>query len=139
MVEKLREHLASPEGKASMEKHFLKLAEREKLAETRHRRFEEWLEKNDFDKLMYRLILEHGDEYVDKCYHNGHMPHPNRKLAFVIDYIIHNIARIKVRELDCDFANEIYFFKGYYLQHIMGQGVITRIYNKDDMSLILQV
>ena len=66
MVENLREHLASPEGKASMEKYFQKIADKEALDEKRYRRFETWLETNDFDKLMYRLLFEHGDEYIEK-------------------------------------------------------------------------
>lgn len=61
------------------------------------------------------------------------------KLAFVIDYVGHKVAPVKVSALDCDFSNAIHFFRGYYFQHIWGQGVITRIYNKDDNKLLLQV
>ena len=138
-IEKLKEHLETPEGKARMEKYFQDIAKKQALKEKRYRRFEEWLETNDFDKLMYRLILEHGDEYIDKCYHNGYMPHPNRKLGFVISYVVHNHAPITVSELDCNFANSVHQFKGYYFQHIHGQGTITRIYNKDDLRLLLQL
>ena len=67
------------------------------------------------------------------------MPYPNRKLAFVVGYVFDNLARIMVHELDCDFGNEIRLFKGYYFQHIHGQGTILRIYNKDDNNLILQL
>ena len=88
---------------------------------------------------MYRLILEHDDDYIDKCYHNGYMPSPNNKLNFVIGYVFDNLAEIGVNELDCDFPNDIRQFKGYYFQHIHGQGTITRIYNKDDNRLLLQL
>ena len=134
-IEKMREWAESEAGDA----YFRGLVEKQRLKEARHGRFEAWLEDNDFDKLMYRLILEHGDEYIDKCYHNGFMPFPNRKLAFVIGYVVDNLASINVTELDCDFPNEIWQFKGYYFQHIHGQGTIVRIYNKDDLRQLLQL
>jgi len=133
--------MESPEGIASTKKYFEKLAEKQALQNSRFKRFEEWLENNDFDKLMYRLILEHGDDYIDKCYHNGFMPFPNRKLSFVIDYVTRDDVPhpVSVKELECDFANDIWEFRGYYFQNIFGQGTITRIYNKDDLRLLLQL
>jgi len=139
MIGKLKKHFASPEGKASMEKYFQKLADKEALDKKRFKRFEEWLEINDFNALMERLISEHDDNYIDKCYHNGYMPYPNRKLCFVINYVVDNHAPVKVTELDCDFANSVHEFKGYYFQHIHGQGTITRIYNKDNLKQLLRI
>ena len=138
-IKKLEVYLESPEGKAKTEEYFTELVEKQEIRRKRHLRFEKWLETNDFDKLMYRLILEHNDEYIDKCYHNGYMPYANRKLSFVIGYVFDNFAEIRLVELDCDFASDIRLFKGYYFQHIHGQGTITRIYNKDDMRLLLQL
>jgi len=134
-IQKMRAWAESEAGEA----YFQGLRDKQALQEARYLRFEKWLEDNDFDKLIYRLILEHDDDYIDKCYHNGYMPMPNNKLGFVIDYVFENLASINVTELDCDFANDIRFFKGYYFQMIHGQGVITRIYNKDDMRKLLQL
>ena len=134
-IEKLKKWLESEDAK----EYFAAEAERQEIRKKRHERFEEWLEDNDFDKLMNRLILEHDDDYVDKCYNKGYMPSPNRKLSFVIGYVFDNLAGIKVSELDCDFPNDIRQFKGYYFQHIHGQGTIARIYSKDDNRLLLQV
>jgi hypothetical protein len=106
----------------------------------RYKRFEEWLKNNDFDELMLRLIHEHGEDYCEKCYHNGYEPYPNRKLAFLIDYLVHNYEPIEVLEIEPEhFPSTIYFFKGYYFQTICGQGCFHRIYNKEDMQMILQV
>lgn len=138
-IEKLRAWLDTDEGKADLKKYFEECNGEDELTQNRYRRFEAWLEDNDFDKLMYRLILEHNDEYQEKCYHNGCMPYPNNKLGFVLNYIGHNFEPINVSELDCDFANEIYQFRGYYIQHIHGQGVITKIYNKDDNRELLTI
>jgi hypothetical protein len=134
-IEKMKAWAESDAGEA----YFKDLAEKEKLEEARHMRFKVWLETNDFDNLMYRLILEHNDEYIDNCYHKGYMPYANNKLNFVIGYVVENHEPIRVSELDCDFPNNIWQFRGYYFQHIHGQGTITRIYNKDDNRLLLQI
>ena len=121
------------------EAYFQGLQDKQEVLEARHRRFETWLETNDFDVLMERLISEHDDDYIDKCYRNGYMPHPNNKLNFVIGYVVDNHAPIQVSELDCDFPNQIWQFRGYYFQHIHGQGTITRIYKKNDLTYLLQL
>ena len=107
---------------------------------SRYKRFEEWLKHNDFEALMFRLIHEHNDDYCEKCYHKGYEPYPNRKLAFLIDYLVHNYEPIEVAEIEPEhFPSTIYFFRGYYFQTICGQGCFHRIYNKADMHMVLQV
>ena len=104
----------------------------------RQKRFEEWLETNDFDKLMYRLILEHNDEYIENCYHNGDEPYPNNKLWFVFCYAMKYGRYVKVKKIGTGLDN-IWEFKNYYFQMIFGQGTLIRLYNKDDMRLLLQL
>jgi hypothetical protein len=135
----LRDFLDSPEGKASMREFAEKMANEQKIAEGRYKKFEKYLETHDFDKLMYRLILENGDKWQDKCYKRGYEPYPNNKLRFVIDYLVHNYEPIEVSEIEPKhFPSTIYFFKGYYFQTICGQGCFHRIYKKD-MQMVLQV
>ena len=109
------------------------------IQEKRLERFENWLKCNDFDKLMYRLILEHNNNYRDKYYHNGKMPFPNNKLSFLLEYIYDKTEPIEVLLLENNFDNQINLFNGYYFQQIFGQGVITNIYNKEDLRLVLQI
>jgi len=136
MIEAIKEFPNTPAGK----KYFENMRKINDIKVSRYRRFEEWLKHNDFDALMLRLIHEHGDDYCEKCYHNGYEPYPNRKLAFLIDYLVHNYEPIEVPEIEPEhFPSTIYFFKGYYIQTICGQGCFHRIYNKEDMRLILQV
>ena len=138
-IEKFKAYLESPEGKADLDKELKDIAAKAKLDEGRFRRFEDWLKNNDFDKLLYRLILEHGEEWREKCWYDGFEVSPNNKLSFVIQYITENHAPVKVNELDCVFANSIWQFKGYYFQMIWGQGVITKIFNKDDLRELLTI
>jgi len=123
------------------QKYFYDLTEKHKILEKRFLRFEKWLIDNDFDKLMYRLINEHNDDYAEKCYHNGCEPYPNNKLSFLLSYITRDgISHpIEVKKIKVDFPNDIWEFKGYYFQFIFGQGTMIRIYNKDDMRLLLQL
>jgi hypothetical protein len=125
----------SEQGKAHFENYWKKID----LKQKRFVRLTEWLKHNDFDKLMYRIILEHNEEYREKCWHSGCEAYPNNKLSFLLAYIMDNNDAIRVPQIDCDFGNNIWFFKGYYFQLIHGQGTITRIYNKEDMRCILQV
>jgi hypothetical protein len=135
-VKKLKAYLESPEGRKQTEEYFEKLAQREAIKEKRFERFNEWLKHNDFDKLLNRLILEHNDEYCEKCYHSGCEPYMNNKLDFVFDYAIKHGKKVKIKKLDCDFPNVISEFMGYYFQIVWGQGSITAIYNKDDLKQI---
>jgi len=137
LQKEMDEWVESPEGNAYFENMKIKRS----IQESRYMLFEKWLETNDFDKLMYRLILEHNDDYISKCYHNGYEPYPNRKLNFIIEYVTKNIKpnTTIVKELECDFSNAVWEFKGYYFQYIHGQGTIFRLYNKDDLRLLLQL
>lgn len=94
----------------------------------------------DFDKLIYRLVLVNGsDEWIEKCYSDGCEPYPTNLLQFVLAYIDHFGTEVKIKELECDFINSILEFNGYYFQEIHGQGLICRIYNKEDLTMMLQI
>lgn len=134
-LELLDKFINSPEGDA----YFEQMKVIREIQKGRYVRFEEWLKHNDFDKLLYRLILEHGDDYREKCYHKGYEPHQNNKLAFIFDYIVHHYEPIEVPQLDSGFSNQVWFFRGYYFQLTYGQGTITQIYNRDDMRQILAI
>lgn len=105
----------------------------------RFEKFESWLELNDFDNLIYRLINEHDDNYREKCYSKGHEPHPNNKLNFIIKYIINNFEPVNVRKIKCNFPHTIWEFKGFYLEFVYGQGTMITIYNKDDLKPVLSL
>jgi len=129
----LHNFINSSEGDAYFENERIK----EELKQIRYKHFEKFLESNDFDKLMYRLILEHDDEWREKCWHNGCEPYPNNKLGFVIDYVTNNFDTIDVPQLQNSFNTQIWFFKGYYFRITFGQGVVFDLYNGDDFSHLL--
>jgi hypothetical protein len=138
-VEKFKSEMTewaeSEQGKAHFAKYWYKIS----LTQSRFDRFTEWLKHNDFEKLMYRLLLEHDEEYREKCWHSGCEVYPNNKLSFLIDYAIVNGEQVKVPELDNKFPNNIWLFKGYYFQMTYGQGTVTDIYNQEDKRHLLRV
>lgn len=110
----------------------------------RFNRFTEWLKTNNFDNLLYKLIVKHDNDYIKKCHENGFEAYPNNVLQFIFDYAFVygkkiNKSVLKKKKLDCDFPFDIKEFEGYYFQIIYGQGCINRIYNKEDGRLILQL
>lgn len=138
-TEKLRELIKNfpntPEGKVYIEN----MRKTNEIKMGRYLRFEEWLKHNDFDKLMYRLILEHGDEWHEKCWSKGCEVYMNNKLAFIFDYVVHHREPINVPQIESKhFPCECWFFKGYYFQITYGQGSIVDVYNGDDFKHLLQ-
>jgi hypothetical protein len=133
MEKKLQEFIDSDEGKAFFEERRV----RDEIQEGRFRHFEEWLKHNDFDRLMYRIILEHGEDYRRKCYDNGCEPFPNQKLSFIISYVQDRLEPIRVSQLENMFSTQIWFFRGYYFRLMYGQGTAFDLYNGDDFKHLL--
>jgi hypothetical protein len=133
MLKKMDEWVESDDGKA----YFENLRKKNEIQEGRYRRFEKWLEQNDFDTLIYKLIYEHGEEWREKCWHNGCEVYPNNKLQFIIDYVFDNYAPISVPQLENMFTTDIRFFKGYYFRIMHGQGSVFDLYNGDDFQHLL--
>lgn len=132
--------LNSSEGKVYFENELKKT----EIRIMRYNKFNEWLKTNNFDNLLYRLIVKHDDDYIKKCHENGFEAYPNNVLQFIFDYAFVygkkiNKSILKKKKLDCDFPYDIKEFEGYYFQIIYGQGTINRIYNKADLRLLLQV
>jgi hypothetical protein len=123
-----------------MDDYFTKLKEDKEIVEKRFNIFEKWLENNDFNTLLYRMILKHDDEYRSRCYERGYEPYLNNIMRFIFKYVTQRGGKqVEVRELDNLFNNKIWEFNGYYFQIIWGQGVILKIFNKEDSREIFTI
>lgn len=94
--------------------------------------FENFKTERDFDTFFYGVILEHitEDSYVV----------PNSDLKFIIKYVTKNCDVIKVKKLKIKENNSIWEYNNFYFQIIdMNEDNILRIYNKEDMRLILEL
>lgn len=123
---KIDEFINSPEGEA----YFENIRKKNEIQKGRYVRFEKYLETHDINELMQRLIKEHGEVWHDKCSKKGYEPYPNNKLNFLIHYATDNLAPIDVPQIQSEhFANETWFFKGYYINMMWGQGVFTQLFD----------
>lgn len=139
-VSELMKWLKSDEAKVAAKEFVEDLAFKEKIQQGRYDRFEKWLETNDFDKLIYKLILEHNDEYRERCYENGYEPKPNNKMDFIFSYVSERAGkRVHIKEFESDFPNAVWEFNGYYFEIVWGQGCIQVIYNKEDKKRIFSI
>ena len=105
------------------------LAKKEKLQSKRFDRFEKWLETNDFEELLQRLLKRNGDERTDWCMSRGHMKYPTPMMQFVFDYISDRFEIVNNELLDGDFSQGTWFFKGYWFQLLCGQGCFWKIFD----------
>ena len=135
LADKLKKMLESGE----LDEYFEEERRKQEIWEGRFLKFEKYLETIDFDTLIYRLVMEHGEDYREKCWHEGVMPYPNNKLDFLFEYVMIKTPHVDVPEIEDNFIQEIREFKGYYFEIIHGQGVIYRIYNKKDLQIVLQI
>ena len=122
-----------------LDKYLDDMKTKQNLLDGRFDRFTTWLETNNFDKLMFRIIFEHNDKYYDMCYSKGCEPYPNNKLDFILQYVDIYGKVVIVKKLKCNFSSTIYEFNGYYFEFVYGQGVIITIYNKDDLKPLLSL
>lgn len=86
-----------------------------------------YLIENQLNDLISRLVIEHGEEYKNKCYSNGYFPEPNNKLKLLFDYVKKH-GNVLYEEENDMFTTERYKYGGYDFVVIFGQGVIHRIF-----------
>ena len=115
------------------EEYFEKEKIKDDILFNRFQKLENYLLTNPFENILGKVIQT---DYLSK-FDNSYSNVSNNILQFILDYLRNNFDMISVSQLDCDFENHIWFFKGYYFQTIFGQGSITRIYD-DKFKLIFQ-
>lgn len=89
-----------------------------------------------FSKTLYKLIEKHGEDYQDKCYKKGYMPHPNNLLNMIINTVMQNCNRIEP-VVECHFPLDTCFYRGFYFEIMYGQGSLLTIYDKDKRRILV--
>jgi hypothetical protein len=126
---KWKEILDSPEVQAKMDAWAKLEKEKQDIQNARFIKLEKYLSEHDFEQIMARLIREHDDDYIDKCYKKGYEPYPNNKFSLLYSYLEENYAPVHNDLIPQDFLSGSYFFKGYWFTIYCGQGCFYRIYN----------
>lgn len=139
IADELNALIEQEENNKTMFNYFRGLRERDIVKRQRIEKFKKWLNSNNFTPLLNKVIFKHNEDYEENLFDKGIEPHPNNILQFILDVVIEEGESVEIKELDCDFQNTIYEFDDYHFQFILGQGMITRIYKKDDLELIFQI
>ena len=136
---RLMSYLESDQAQKDINKWLAEEKDKKRRLFKRFRRFTFYLKKHSFDEVMSRLIKEHDDAYIDKCYKKGYEPIPNQKLQFVMDYAEkYGQIQTHVKGITgTDYNEKCWQFRDYYFLNIYGQGVVIRLYKKKKLLLQL--
>ncbi len=107
--------------------------EKNKLKIDRYNKFEKCLDQLRFDNVMLRLVYEH--DIANK--YRYCKPKLNNKLDFIFNYLKDNFADIKYYKLENTEPNRIWSFRGYFFQIFDYDEPIFKVYNKDDLTLMI--
>ena len=107
--------------------------EKIKVKEERYNKFEKCLDQLRFDNVMLRLVYEH--DIANK--YRYCKPKLNNKLNFIFNYLKDNFSDIKYYKLTNTAPNRVWSFRGYFFQIIEGEEPVFRVYNKDDLTLMI--
>ena len=132
VFQKIDEFFESEKGKASIEKYRIKMKRKEEILSSRLSKLKIYLEHNSFDSLMERMRVENGDDYQDKCYNKGYMPHPTNILNLILEFIEVNGEVVDYNIGGGDFLASEIEFNGYLFQLYHGQGSFSRVHKKID-------
>jgi len=137
-MEQYLKDLDDPNSEASIKlnKYKEKEFKKEEILKTRLNKVKNYLNKNNIDDIIERLINEHDDAYRDQCFKMGYEPYPNNKFSLLLEYIERNYSGINNKNIPQDFLCSLHFFNGYYFAVYCGQGSMHTIYDSNCKQLL---
>jgi hypothetical protein len=128
----LEEDLANPDG------YWNNLKRKRELEESRFPKVEEYVEKHGMKAVLDRMILDHDEEWDDKCYSKGYETYPNNKFKILWKWIENTYEPVQNDLIPQDFLGASYFVNGYWFCIYCGQGCFYRVYD-NELNLIIQI
>jgi hypothetical protein len=135
LVERLKEHMESPEGQKAMEEYFHKLYERDRIA---IERAEKLLQRygvcddSTFDYLMLDILVKqekydqrHYDTYTDRALH-----------IMNLMWEIASLKGVEIEPIDGlteNFPSAVYDYYGYQFAITHGQGSVLSVYRQNEL------
>lgn len=133
-----KEYLNSPQFEKDIKEYAQKLNTEDEIKVGRIEKVDRYLSSVNFDTLMNRLKTEHNEEYKDRCYKNGYMPHPNNKLCLLLDFLNEKISEqkdfIDGVTVDGMPGQTVHFYRGYYFVNVSFHTGFTRILTEEKTS-----
>lgn len=128
MLNKLEEFLDSEKGNNFINK----IISKNELKNNRLVKLENYIENNDFDVLMNRMLNDNDETWKNKCYSKGFEPYPTNILSLIIELITNKEETTLNISERSDFLCGEWEYKGYGLQLFCGQGCFYRLYKNID-------
>lgn len=139
MIQRLEAFLESEEGKASIEEWKRKDAKEQEIRAYQLLRIKKlYTDEASFTSLMLKVIEKNGDDYQDKCYKKGYMPHPNNVLSRIHDVAdCEGIDHTGIDEFTAEWPADICTYLGWQFAVTHGQGSVTSVYHNRKLLLRL--
>lgn len=135
MVEELKAHLESAEGKESMRKYVEKLIFRQDLKVRNAERVKKmFTDQASFDVLVNKILEKHNDNWKDHCYKKGVMPYPWELL-----YALFDLSEMQGKEIEPidglteNFPSSIFTYNDWQFAITHGQGSVCSVYYKKEL------
>lgn len=135
LVQRLKEHLESPEGQKSMEDYFKKLAEKDRIQMERANKLLQRYgvcDDSTFDYLMLD-ILEKQEKYDERHYST----YTDRSLHIMnLMWELASANGTEIEPLDGlteNFSSMIYDYYGYQFAITHGQGSVLSVYRQNEL------
>jgi hypothetical protein len=135
LIQKLKEHLESPEGQRAMEEYCKKLAERDRIQNERAQKLKQRYNVCDdatFDDLMLH-ILEKQDRY-DKKHWSTYSDRPLHVLNLMWD--LASLEGVEIEPIDGlteNFPSYVYDYFGWQFAITHGQGSVLSVYRQKEL------
>lgn len=129
MIDFLKNHLETKEGKNKCIEHFAKIVEQDKINNLQLERFHiNYIDR--FCEIIEKIIAKYeSDEYVNREYKMGR--EPNTTLYFFLFEYAEKYGRkcnkAERKKYGNSFTSDIFYINGYYIQLMNGQGSVIKI------------
>ncbi len=109
------------------------------IKEERFDKFEKFIESYDFEKIFYRILLEHDEEWYEKNIINNGCKIINNKLLFIYSYLENRGKKIINNENDSFLRTERWEFKKFIFkkEYLVNNKIKYVIENCYDNKIIL--
>jgi hypothetical protein len=84
--------------------------------EIRYQKITEQIKTKKFDDILYRVILQHNQDYIDSYHHNGREAHPTNKMILLFNYAIDCGKKIQDKTVENVGVFRAWQLKKYYFQ-----------------------
>ncbi len=129
---------ALEEDLANLNGYWNKLKRKDEITASRFPKVEAYIGKHGMSSVIERMIVEHNEEWGDKCWKRGYETYANNKFNILWKWIENTYEPVTNESIPQDFLSASYFVKGYWFTVYCGQGCFYRVYD-NNLKILLQI